>query len=141
MGKIFVNNNKLGYLDVFPLWFRGREGQLLEILEWNTDGQRADPDRPPAVLHQQAGPVHAAAQPALATVYKIDAIVLNVKADEVTAEDALEEEVAPGEYLHHVPAREGDVEEEAELAGEPLLLRHLAVTSKTKQFNLNNFLY
>ncbi len=68
------------------------------------------------MLHQQAGPVHPAPQPALAAVYEVDAIVFYVKAHEVTAEDALEDDVAPGEDLDHVPGREGDVEEEPELA-------------------------
>jgi hypothetical protein len=78
------------------------------------------------MLYQQAGPVHPAPQTALTAVDEVDAVVLNVKAHEVTAEDALEDDVAPGEDLDHVPGGEGDVEEEAELAGQPFLFCHLA---------------
>ena len=91
-------------------------GQLLEPLEWNADWEGPDPDGPPAVLHQQPHPVNPAAQPALTTVNKVDAVVVDVKADQVAAEDALEDEVVPGEDFDHVPGGEGNVKEVADLA-------------------------
>ena len=95
----------------------------MEPLVGNTDGQRPDPHRPPTVLHQQTSPVHSAAQTSPTAVDEVDAVVGDVETDEVTAEDALEDDVMPREYLDHVPGREGDVKEEADLAGNVLLLR------------------
>ncbi len=127
----------LSYLGILPVGIFSGQGELLEAPEGNADGEGTDPYRPAAVLHQQAGPVHPAAQAALAAVYEVDAVVLDVIGDEVTAEDALEEGVAPGEYFHHVPGGKGDVEEEAELAGEPLLLGHLQLISRVQRNNFN----
>ena len=98
--------------------------ELLEPLVGNTDGERSHPDCPAAVLHQHGRSVHPAAQTSPAAVDEVDAIVLDVKTDEVTAQDALEDEVVPGEYLDHVPGREGNVEEESNLARNVLLLRY-----------------
>ena len=96
----------------------------MEPLVGNTDGERPHPHRPPAVLHQQGQSVHPAAQPTAAAVDKVDAIILDMETDEVTAEDALEDEVVPGEDPDDVPGGEGDVQEEADLAGDLLLLGH-----------------
>ena len=96
----------------------------MEPLVGNTDGERSHPDRPAAVLHQHGRSVHPAAQTSPAAVDEVDAIVLDLETDEVTAQDALEDEVVPGEYPDDVPGGEGDVKEEADLAGDLILLRH-----------------
>ena len=76
------------------------------------------------MFHQHPHPVHPAPEAPLAAVDEVDAIVLDLETDEVTAQDALEDEVVPGEYPDDVPGGEGDVKEEADLAGDLLLLRY-----------------
>ena len=41
------------------------------------------------MLHQQADPIHATAKTSLTTVNKIDAVVLDVKTNQITAENSL----------------------------------------------------
>ena len=96
----------------------------MEPLVGNTDGERPHPHRPAAVLHQHGQPVHPAAQTAAAAVDEVDAIVLDMETDQVTAEDALEDEVVPGEDPDDVPGGERNVQEEADLAGNLPLLCH-----------------
>ena len=87
----------------------------------NADGHGLDLDRPAAVLHQHVGPVHAAAQTPLGAVQEVEAVVLGVEPDHVTAQHALEYLVRPGEDPHDVPRWERDMEEEAHLDADFLL--------------------
>ena len=45
--------------------------------------------------------------------------------DQITSQDALHDDVLPGEDLDNVPGWEWDVEEEPDLAGQPLVVSHL----------------
>ena len=62
----------------------------MESLVRNADGERPDPDCSASMLHQLAHPVHAAAQASGTAVDEVDAVVLNVEANKVATEDALQ---------------------------------------------------
>ena len=100
-------------------------GHLLESLVRNTDGERPHPDRPAAVLHQLSQSVHAASQAPGAAVNEVDAVVLDVKTNEVTAKDALKDQIVPREYLDHVPGWKWNVQKETDLAKNIFLLCNL----------------
>ena len=119
-----TTNIAMYYLQVTKLRLRCLLGHLLESLERDADREWPHPDCPAPVLHQLTHPVHAAAQTTGTAVNEVDTIVLNMETNEVTAEDALEDEVVPGEDPDDVPGREGDVQEETNLDGNLLLLRH-----------------
>ena len=104
----------------------------MESLVRNADGERPDPDRSASVLHQLAHPVHAAAQASGTAVDEVDAVVLNVKTNEVTAEDALQNQVVPREDLDHVPRWKRNVQKEPDLAENVFLLCNLSDCRRCK---------
>ena len=65
--------------------FRSCACQHLEPIIWNADGQGLDPDASAMVLNDHLLPVDPAAQNPLAAIQEIDAVVLDVEPDQVTA--------------------------------------------------------
>jgi hypothetical protein len=62
----------------------------------------------------------------LATVDKVQAIVLNVETDQITGQHALQNFIRPREQTEDVPRWEWNVQEEGQLTLESLLLGHFA---------------
>ena len=78
------------------------------------------------MLHQQVLTVDPAAEAPLAAVDEVQAVVLNVKTDHVATEHSLEDLVRPWEQSEYVPRWEWDVEEEAQLKPQILVLGRLS---------------
>lgn len=101
--------------------FRRLLRQLDEPFEWNTNRKWSHAHRTSAMFDQQVLAVDTTTQVSLATVDEVEAIVHDVEADHVAAQHALEDFVGPREQAEYVPWGEGNVEEEAQLAGYSLL--------------------
>ena len=71
----------------------------------NTNGHGLNPDCPATVLHQHPAPIHPASKTSAAALEEVEAVVLDVEANQVAAQDTLPDSNQPTSILMTRPVR------------------------------------
>ncbi len=113
-------------LDIIAQRFWRLFRHVLESLEWNSNWQRPNSHSPTSMLGQEAFSIDTTSKPSLHAVNEVEAVILNVKPDQIAAQNALKNHVDPWEDLDNVPRGERNVQEETNFAAQVLLVSHLS---------------
>ena len=102
----------------------GSAGELLEVVDVDRDRERRRAHGPPVGQVDQLS-VGLVADPLADEPHEVLGAAGQLEADQVGAEQALEDLAAPGQLLEQLGRREGDVQEEADVEVGPELAQHL----------------